>query len=293
MNTKIVEARDLTKRYQGFTLQSLNLVIEPGEVVGLVGTNGAGKTTLIKCILGLTKIDEGTLELFGQSAPAGATAAMREQIGVVLDTNHIPRAFNLRDVEMLMAASYLNWDAQAFRGYLDKLHVDEFKKIEQLSRGNSMKLAIACALAHSPRLLLLDEATAGLDPMVRDEVLDVIRNYQMETECGVLMCSHITSDLEKVADRIVCLDAGRTAFASDREAITDRAGLARCRQVDLDALLEQGFANEQPIRLERNAYGINVLVEDRFSFAARYPEIPCDRCTIEDYMRINLKGEKR
>lgn len=293
MNEEVLELRDLSKHYDDFALRSVSLQVHAGEIVGLVGANGAGKTTLIKCILGLTAFDQGDLRLFGDAAPSGATAAARERIGVVFDTLRLPPSFSSNDVERLMASSYASWDSAQYARYLRLFGLGKFKNISDLSRGSGMKLAIACALAHGPELLLLDEATAGLDPMVRDEVLDALRSYQAEHDCGMILCTHITSDLEKIADRVVCLDGGRVAFSCPREDITDMAGLVRCRSVDLDALFEQGVFLQGEMLFERGAYGCNLLVADRFRFKERFSELPCEPCTIEDYMRIHLKGERR
>lgn len=305
----LLNIQGITKSYPNFTLQPVDLVIGPGETVGLIGTNGAGKSTLINTILGITFARGGTLEIFGQPAPRGATEAMREDIGVVFDTCHLPQAFSSADVERLMRLSFRRFDAAEYARYLDLFDVGSFKKMSELSRGMSMKLCLAGALAHRPRLLLLDEATAGLDPMVRDEALEVIARYQAESDCGILMCSHITSDLEKVADRIVCLDNGRMAFSVDREQITDFTGIARCRQADFEVLVAENeaagtargargargaeAAETSALHYERSPYAINVLVPDRYAFARKHPDIPCDSCSIEDYMRIYLKGETR
>ncbi len=289
----LLKVTNVTKIYHDFALKGVNLEIGPGEVVGLVGTNGAGKTTLIKSILGHIFINEGTISLFDQEANRGATTQMREKIGVVFDTGMLPKAFSLSDVVKLMKVSYRSWDPYEFKRYYELLNISSFKKTEELSRGNSMKLSIACALASKPQLLLLDEATAGLDPMVREEVLQVLRDYQTETDCGILMCTHITSDLEKIADRVICLDEGQIVFSCNREDITDTAGLARCRSVDVEALGEMGYFMSGAMHYEKAGLGMNVLVPDRFDFKKAFPEIDCDRCTIEDYMRIMLKGEVR
>lgn len=311
----LLTLRKVTKSYPDFTLQPIDLAIDPGETVGLIGTNGAGKSTLINIILGIALATGGTLDIFGRPAPHGATEAMREDIGVVFDTCHLPPSFSSADVERLMHLSFRRFDAEEYARYLKLFAIGPFKKVSDLSRGMGMKLCLAGALAHRPRLLLLDEATAGLDPLVRDEALETIARYQAESDCGILMCSHITSDLKKAADRIVCLDAGRVAFSVDRDQITDLAGIARCRQTDLDALtaelqalraaanvqrfpqgeprLDTRFSWGELLRFERAVYAINVLVPDRYAFARSHPEIPCDPCTIEDYLRIFLKGETR
>lgn len=293
MSEKLLEVAQLTKEYQGFKLGPVDLAIEPGEIVGMVGANGAGKTTLMKCILGLTRRNSGDLRLFGQNTPEGATPAMRNDIGVVLDTCQLPKAFKPKDVRVLMRNAYANWDQATFEKMSAQLGVSDYRDVGSLSRGMGMKLSMAVALSHSPKLLLLDEATAGLDPMVRDEVLEMLRRYIDSADAGILLCTHITSDLEKAADRVVCLNNGRVAFSECRETITDMAGIARCRQADLDLLYETDLFETCEPKLLHGPYGIDVLVPDRFDFAKRIQSIPCDRCSIEDYMRFMLKGEAK
>ena len=292
MSEKLLEVAQLTKEYQGFKLGPVDLTIEPGEIVGMVGANGAGKTTLMKCILGLTRRNSGDLRLFGQNAPEGATPAMRNDIGVVLDACQLPKAFKPKDVRVLMRNAYANWDQATFEKVSAQLGVSDYKDVGSLSRGMGMKLSMAVALSHSPKLLLLDEATAGLDPMVRDEVLEMLRRYIDSADAGILLCTHITSDLEKAADRVVCLNNGKVVFSECRETITDMAGIARCRQADLDLLYETDLFETCDPRFLHGPYGIDVLVPDRFDFAKRIQGIPCDRCSIEDYMRFMLKGDQ-
>ena len=165
--------------------------------------------------------------------------------------------------------------------------------MKDLSRGMGMKLSLACALAHNPDLLVLDEATAGLDPMAREEALDTLRLYMGCESRGILMSSHITSDLEKIADYIVCIDAGRIVFSVEKDVITDLAGVAQCRAAEFDAIVDSGFFPRGGMHYERNTYGITVLVPDRQSFAARFPQIVLERADIETYMSLMLKGEVR
>ena len=162
-----------------------------------------------------------------------------------------------------------------------------------MSRGMGMKLTLAFALSHNPELLVLDEATAGLDPIARDEVLDLLRDFMAEGDRGILMSTHITSDLEKIADEVVCVDAGRIVFTAPKDAITDEAGVARCRAADVTAILDVGFFAPGEARILRHDYGYDVLAPDRFAFARAFPDIPVDKATIEDYMTLTLKGESR
>lgn len=156
-----------------------------------------------------------------------------------------------------------------------------------------MKLSLACALSHGSSLLILDEATAGLDPMAREEVLDMLRDFVAAPGRAILMSSHITSDLERIADRVVCIDEGRIVFDLAKDAITDEMGVARCRVADFERIASSGFVPESELRYQRHEYGIDVLVPDRYDFARRFPDVPCDRMTIDDYMTLMLKGGVR
>lgn len=294
----LIEADGVTKRYDGFTLSAVSLTVEPGQVVGFIGQNGAGKSTTIKALLGLIGIDGGEARVLGVPARdlRGASSSVKEDIGVVFDTVSMPPHLKIGEVEKLMAAAYAAWDASAFDRYLDLFRLDRSKEVKGLSRGMGMKLSLACALSHDPRVLILDEATAGLDPMAREEVLDLLREFvAVEDDAGnpchgILMSSHITSDLERIADEVVCIDEGRVVFALAKDEICDAMGIARCRAADVDALASSALACSG-LRALRNEYGVDVLVPDRFAFASAFPQIPCDRMTIDDYMMLMLKGE--
>ena len=294
----LIEADGVTKRYDGFTLNAVSLTVEPGQVVGFIGQNGAGKSTTIKALLGLIGIDGGEARVLGVPARdlRGAFSSVKEDIGVVFDTVSMPPHLKIGEVEKLMAAAYAAWDASAFDRYLDLFGLDRSKEVKGLSRGMGMKLSLACALSHDPRVLILDEATAGLDPMAREEVLDLLREFvAVEDDAGnpchgILMSSHITSDLERIADEVVCIDEGRVVFALAKDEICDAMGIARCRAADVDALASSALAGSS-LRALRNEYGVDVLVPDRFAFASAFPQIPCDRMTIDDYMMLMLKGE--
>ena len=294
----LIEADGVTKRYDGFTLSAVSLTVEPGQVVGFIGQNGAGKSTTIKALLGLIGIDGGEARVLGVPARdlRGASSSVKEDIGVVFDTVSMPPHLKIGEVEKLMAAAYAAWDASAFDRYLDLFRLDRSKEVKGLSRGMGMKLSLACALSHDPRVLILDEATAGLDPMAREEVLNLLREFvAVEDDAGnpchgILMSSHITSDLERIADEVVCIDEGRVVFALAKDEICDAMGIARCRAADVDALASSALAGSG-LRALRNEYGVDVLVPDRFAFASAFPQIPCDRTTIDDYMMLMLKGE--
>lgn len=189
-----------------------------------------------------------------------------------------------------MSYTYKTWNQDVFDRYLKDFELDTGKMIKELSRGMGMKLSLACALAHDPDLLVLDEATAGLDPMAREEVLDILRLYQRDERHGILISSHITSDLDKIADYIVCIDHGRIVFSAEKDAITETAGVARCRMAEFDTVATSGFFKQGTLRYHRHEYGIDVLVPDRVVFTGSFPNIVCDKIDIETYMSLMLKG---
>lgn len=205
--TYLLEIDNLGKRYDDFELSGVSLAVEPGCVVGFIGSNGAGKTTTIKAALGIIAADEGAVRLFGQPIACGSPEldAIKSRIGIVLDTCAFPDTCRVGDVGAIGRAAYREWDAVQFAALCDRFNLAPKKKVGELSRGMGMKLTLAFALSHNPELLVLDEATAGLDPIARDEVLDLLRDFMAEGDRGILMSTHITSDLEKIADEVVCV----------------------------------------------------------------------------------------
>ena len=265
-------------------------------MVGFVGQNGAGKSTTIKALLGLIRVDGGEGSVLGTPSDEltrASGAATKERVGVVFDTVSLPGHLRVADVGRIYASAFASWDAHRFSQLTRDLGLDPKKAVKDLSRGMGMKLSLACALAHDPQVLILDEATAGLDPMARDEALERLRDFVAQPGHAILMSSHITSDLERIADRIVCIDAGRIVFDLEKDAITDLAGVARCRVADLERIASSGMVPDSELRYLRHDYGIDVLVPDRFAFAEMFPDIPCDRMTIDDYMSLTLKGGVR
>lgn len=292
----LLEVHQLCKRYGDFALQKVDLTVRPGEIVGYVGRNGAGKTTTIKALLGLIAPDGGEGTVLGapirkMGQADGVTA--KELVGVVFDTLAFPDTLRIRDINGLLRRCYRMWDGHRFSVYLKRFGLQDTKKVKELSRGMGMKLSLACALSHGARLLILDEATAGLDPMARDEVLDLLREFVADDQHGVLMSSHITSDLERIADRVVCIDDGRIVFDMPKDEITDTMGVARCRARDVDAILGTDVLGGVPPKILHHEYGVDIAVPDRFAFAESFPDIPCDRMTIDDYLHFMIKGVSR
>lgn len=293
----ILKVSGLVKYYDQFTLDHINISVPKDGVVGFIGSNGAGKTTTIKAILGLISYDAGSIELFGdtltETARNGLPAQTKQRIGVVFDTLPFPADCQLTDIAAIGKASYTNWDVSYFNHLIHTFELKRTKQIKSLSRGMGMKLQLAFALAHHPELLILDEATAGLDPLARDEVLDMLRNFMDEESHGILISSHITSDLEKIADYVICVDEGKQVFTKPIDEICDLAGIAHCRSAEVEELLQKELFEPQSLRIIRSTYSTDILVPDRVKLAQAMPSIACDRTNLEDYMRFMLKGEIR
>ena len=276
-----------------FSLRDVTLAVEPGQIVGFVGANGAGKTTTIRAALGLIKLDAGEVRLFGQrcgaDAPDETQRCLRARVGLVLDTCPFPSTLKVGQIEALVGPAYPTWDRKTFAGFIDRFGLDPKTKVKDLSRGMGMRLQLACALSHNAKLLILDEATAGLDPMAREELLDELLAFVSDGQRSVLLSSHITSDLERAADRVICIDNGSIVFYLPREDITDRAGIAHCTQAQAVELM----ACVEGARAVHHAYSVDVLVPNRREALEAFPEIPCDRATIDDYLRLMLKGASK
>lgn len=291
---KLLELKGVSRRVSDrFSLRDVTLAVEPGQIVGFVGANGAGKTTTIRAALGLIKLDAGELHLLGQrcdaNAPGETQRHLRSRIGLVLDTCPFPSTLKVGQVERLVGPAYPTWSCETFAGFIDRFGLDPKTKVKDLSRGMGMKLQLACALSHNAKLLVLDEATAGLDPMAREELLDELLAFVADGQHSVLLSSHITSDLDRTADRVICIDNGSIVFDLPREDITDRAGIAHCTQAQASELM----ACVEGARAAHHAYSVDVLVPNRREALEAFPEIPCDRATIDDYLRLILKGASK
>jgi ABC-2 type transport system ATP-binding protein len=222
---KLLELKDISRRVSDrFSLRDVTLAVEPGQIVGFVGANGAGKTTTIRAALGLIKLDAGEVHLFGQrcgaDAPDESQRHLRSRVGLVLDTCPFPSTLRVGQIESLVGPAYPTWDRETFAGFINRFGLDPKTKVKDLSRGMGMKLQLACALSHNAKLLVLDEATAGLDPMAREELLDELLAFVADGQHSVLLSSHITSDLDRTADRVICIENGSIIFGSVRPGLT-------------------------------------------------------------------------
>ena len=218
MNQNILEIHHLSKDYGTFRLEDVSFSLPRGVIMGLIGENGAGKSTTINCILGEVQKSGGEITLFGQ-AQAASEKENKDRIGVVFDENHFPDLFTPKELGQVMAGVYSHWDWAAYHAFLARFSLREDQKIKDFSKGMKVKLAFAVALSHGAELLILDEATSGLDPIVRDEVLDLLLDFVQDERHGVLVSSHITSDLEKVADYITFLHQGKLVFTPGKGSV--------------------------------------------------------------------------
>lgn len=248
-----IEIKDLCKNYPGFSLDHVNLTLPCGCILGLVGENGAGKSTTIRLILDMNARDSGTITLLGKDNRENIRL-LKEDIGVVLDEVGIPACLNPKQVGKIMANTFRNWEQAVYDSLLEKLAVPPEKPFKDFSKGMKMKLGIAIALSHRPKLLILDEATSGLDPVVRDEVLDLFSEFTREGSHAVLISSHIVSDLEKICDYIAFLHRGKLLLCEEKDALKEKYGILRCSKDQLSAL-----PPEAVIGRKETAYGVEAI----------------------------------
>ena len=279
-----LELNHAAKRYGGFALEDVNLTLPQGCVLGLIGENGAGKSTLIRMMLGACRPDGGEVRVLGEKA--GRTAAftkVRQDIGVVLEEACLPDELTAQQVGKVMHGIYANWDDAAFSSLCARLDLPKGKKVKDFSRGTKMKLAIAVALSHKAKLLVLDEATGGLDPVVRDEILDLLNDFTREEEHAILLSSHIVTDLEKICDYVVFLHKGRVQMAGEKDELLERYALLNMTHEDYAAMEKRGVA-----RMLEGHGGVRVLMERQAAPRGAQTE----RLGLEDMMLLLEKGEK-
>lgn len=279
-----IECRDLTKAYRGFTLDHLTFSLPAGCILGLVGENGAGKSTTLKLLMNAISRDEGQVSLLGVDNQSPEFLQTKQDIGVVLDEACLPEVITPRETGKLMALTYTRWDQGLYEQYLARFALPKDKKFKELSRGMKMKLAIAAALSHGAKLLLLDEATSGLDPMVRDEVLDVFNDFTRQADHTVVLSSHIVSDLEKICDYIAFLHKGKLVLCEEKDRLLEEYALARLSHERLADLPEDSV-----ISAENDPYGVRALV--RRDMVPH--DLPLEHTNLEDIILFLAKGGTR
>ena len=283
----IIEIKNLKKKYDDkFELGEIDITIPKGVIVGLIGENGAGKTTLIKLMLNIIKSDNGEIKIFGKDNKR-KEKEIKEDIGVVLDNMFFPELLNAKDINNSMKDIYKNWDSKLYFSYLKEFDLPDNKSLKSMSKGMRKKLEIATALSHKPKLLILDEPTSGLDPVIRNEVLDIFQKFIEDEEHGVLLSTHITSDLEHIADEIIFIDKGKKVLQKSRDEIIDNYGILKC---DIDYF--SNIDKKDIITYKKTKYAYEILVDDKEKTSKKYPSCVIDKITLEDLMVLVIKGEK-
>lgn len=294
MSKNAIEVKNLTKQYEEFELDNISFDIPEGSIVGFIGENGAGKSTTMKAVLGLVPIEKGDIRVLGN--PIGRDRSdekWREQISVVFDECNFPNELRIKNINSIMKNIYRTWDEKLYKEYLQKFELPVNKKVRELSKGMKMKLSIAAALSHDSRLLILDEATSGLDPVVRNEILDIFREYVMEENHTIFLSSHITSDIEKIADYIMLIHKGKVLLMESKDKLLYEYGMVKCTKEQADQI-PAGII----VGREDTSFETSVLIRDRealkesgfFDTHARDLQPPViDRVGIEDILLYLVK----
>jgi ABC-2 type transport system ATP-binding protein len=274
----------LTKTYKDFMLNGVSFSVPCGSIVGLIGENGAGKSTTINAVLGLIQKEAGSICVLGKEQ---LDNEIKEQIGVVFDGNNYPEIFSARKLNQVMKDIYHSWEEHTFLDLLIKFSLPADKPIKQFSKGMKMKLAIAVALSHNSKLLILDEATSGLDPVIRDDLLDILLDFAQDETHSILISSHITTDLEKVADYIVFIHEGQVVFSKPKDELIEQYGIIKCGAAQFEALDKLDI-----IVYRKMDYEWQVLVADRVAMKKKYPKALIDSASIDEIMLLYVKGER-
>ena len=286
MSDYSLKVENLTKKYDDFLLDKVSFYVPKGNIVGLIGENGAGKSTTINTMLDIIERDSGDIYIL-DSEKNKVNNEIREKIGVVFDGNNFPEDLTPQKLNNVLTRIYKNWEDKTFFEYIEKFNLPKTKKIKNFSKGMKMKLSISVALSHNAELLILDEATSGLDPIVRDDILDILLEFVQDENKSILISSHITSDLEKVADYIVFIHKGKVIFEETKDNLIYDYGIMKCKQKDFSSI-----DKEDIIRFRKMDYGYEILVKNKNELERKYPNIVMDNIKIEDIMLMYVKGEK-
>lgn len=280
----VIALSHVHKAFKDFAIQDLCLNVAEGSVCGLVGENGAGKSTTIRLLMGALRMDSGSARVLGADPASAAFREAKENIGVVLDEAYFPEMLTAVQVGKVLRDTYRRWDSEQFAAYLKRFDLPEKKKFKDYSRGMRMKLAIAGALSHHPKLLVLDEATAGLDPIIRDEILDLFNDFTRREDHSILISSHILSDLEKICDTVAFLHNGRLLFHEEKDALVERYGVFAGTAEEAENLREEAIVGREA----RKHGGVRALVKRELVPAG----LELERPTVEDVILFMVKGQK-
>ena len=287
MNSTLI-LKNVNKKYEksNFAIKDISFSVPEGSIVGFIGENGAGKSTTMNCILNVIRRDSGTIEIFGREM-TDEDIDIRENIGVVYDSNNFPEYLTAKQLADILGRIYSKWSDFCFEQFLRRFGLPESQKIKTYSRGMSMKLAIAVALSHDSKLLILDEATSGLDPIMRDEILDVLLEFVKQEDHSILLSSHITSDLEKIADYIVFIHNGEIILNKTKDELIYEYGVIRCSENDFHNIISEDILSSM-----KKDYQIDVLIKNRKLIEKKYKNLIVDSVSLDEIMLLLVKGER-
>lgn len=282
--TTLLQLTNVSKAYDAFALQHISMHVPAGSIVGFIGENGAGKTTTIKAIIGAVQPDAGEITLFGHPVDAAA----KQQIGVVMEGSFFHEDFTATQIERVLRGVYTNWQSAHYHAYLQKFNVPTNQKVKTFSKGMRMKLSLAIALSHEAKLLILDEPTSGLDPIVRNELLDELQLFIEDETRAVLMSSHITSDLEKIADYITFIHNGSILFTEEKDTLLYEYGILKCGASEFGTLDVDDL-----VSYRKGEFHVEALVRNKRDMQKKYPHFLIERATLDDLMLFHIRGTKQ
>jgi len=285
MNT-ILEVKGLKKDFDTFSLHDVSFSLQEGCITGFIGVNGAGKTTTIKSILGLVLKDAGSIKLFGKEINRNERE-LKNHIGIVFDEGYFYEQMTMMEMKSVIAPAYTNWDESVFKRHIECFRLQRNQKISTLSKGMRMKYAIALALSHHADLLIMDEPTSGLDPLVRSELMDILLEFMKNDGKSVLFSSHITSDLDKVADVVILIDKGRIMLSEEKDILLDTHGLIKGDRMVLNNHTRNLF-----LTLHETEYGFEGLTNKKADVRKQMNGVLIERPTIEDIMLGYVGGNE-
>lgn len=282
MTENSITVRGLCKRFGDFSLDHVSFDVPKGRIVGFIGENGAGKSTTINLILNEIKKDAGEIEVLGRK---NDSVSLRNEMGVVFDTCNFQDVFTARDMGKIFSGVYPGWDGELYRRYLGQFQIPLNQPIGSFSKGMKAKLSIICALSHRPKLLILDEATTGLDPVVRDEILDLFLEFIQDEDHSLFFSSHIITDIEKIADYVILIHQGKIIFEEQKDDLIYRYGIVKCGQQQFDSIDPRDYLISRRTRM-----CVEGLVPDRESFQRKYKNMVVDSASLEEIMLFYIKG---
>ena len=285
MNANSISVHNLRKRFPGFLLDDISFQVPCGRIVGFIGENGAGKSTSIKLILNQLRRDGGSIEILGED---NTKYLQHGSIGVVFDECKFHDVLNAQDLGEILSGIYNSWDQTLYTQYLKQFGIHLAQRIKELSKGMKMKLSIICAISHHPDILILDEATTGLDPVVRDEILDLFLDFIQNEQHSVLFSTHITSDIQKIADYVVLIHNGKLIFEEQKDEMIYNYGIIRCKKADFSQINPDDYLISRETTLS-----MECLVRDREAVRKKYSNFIVDNASIEDIMLFYIKGASK